>query len=154
MVEIILSLFQSLLPERGGGGVNQKNYSQKGFAALGRTADVRPPLKTDGESDNIKNYIYIYIYIHPQKALSAGLWPMHAPEAGTKRIGTKADMLPCVCVFLCLFIYLRDQLSASVALIGGCELCDSSKSHVLSARSATMPGTHARPETYYVCTYT
>jgi hypothetical protein len=33
MVEIILSLSQSLLPERGGGGVNQKNYSQKGFAA-------------------------------------------------------------------------------------------------------------------------
>lgn len=118
MVEIILSLFQSLRPMRGGGGVNQKNYSQKGFER-GRCSSAAA--KTDGESDNIKK-LHLYISTHIRRRRWAGPWPMHAPEAGTKRIGTKADMLPCVCVFLCLFIYLRDQLSASAALIGGCEL--------------------------------
>jgi hypothetical protein len=123
MVEIILSLSQSLLPERGGGGVNQKKLLTKRVRS--RTADVRPPppLKTDGESDNIKNYIYIYIYIHPQKALSAS--GADACARGWNKAHWNKGGYVALCVFLCLFIYLRDQLSASVALIGGCELCDS-----------------------------
>jgi hypothetical protein len=143
MVEIILSLFQSLLPERGGGGVNQKNYSRKGFAALGRTADVWPPLKTDGESDNIKK-LHLYIYLYPSaEGAERGAVADACARGWNKAHWNKGGYVAlCVCVFLCLFIYLRDQLSASAALIGGCELCDSSKSHVLSARSRQQCQAH------------